>query len=87
MLPVRLQRDINRYYISFISQVIVNNVFLAQITQIRKFGPRPLTISVFGGFFILSCQCCQYAYDEVSTSIISLISQVIANNAFLAQIA
>ena len=48
MLPVRLQRDINRYYISFISQVIANNVFLAQITQIRKFGPTPLTISVLG---------------------------------------
>ena len=44
MLSIRFQRGINRYNISFISQVIANNTFLAQIAQIRKFGPRLLKI-------------------------------------------
>ena len=46
MLSIRFQRRINRYYISFISQVISNNAFLAQIAQIRKFGLIPLKILV-----------------------------------------
>ena len=46
-MSIRLQRGINRYYIYLITQVIGNNTLLAQIAQIREFGPRPLKVWSF----------------------------------------
>ena len=82
-MSIRLQRGINRYYISFISQVIANNTLLAQIAQIRKFGPRPLKIWIFFIFFYFVMPVLSMRLQQgINRYNIFFISRIIANNAF-----